>query len=118
MDALAQNVRSRDGTRIAYSVSGDGPTLLHLQVPSLSHIELYPRVPGGRDYLERLGKGRRQIRIDFRGTGMSERTYMDHSPGALVDDLEAVIDEVGVEQLDVSAGGARVSPALGLALRR
>ena len=87
MDAPVRYVRSRDGTRIAYSVAGEGPVLAHLQVPSLSHIELYPRLPGGREYLERLGRGRRLVRIDFRGTGMSDREYEDHSPDALTDDL-------------------------------
>ena len=118
MDTPVRYVRSRDGTRIAYSVTGKGPALAHLQVPSLSHLELYPRLPGGRDYLERLGRGRTLISLDFRGTGMSDREFEDHSPDALTDDVEAVLDDLGVEQLEVSAGGARVTPALGLALRR
>jgi DNA-binding CsgD family transcriptional regulator/pimeloyl-ACP methyl ester carboxylesterase len=118
MDAPVRYVRSRDGTRIAYCASGQGPALAYLQVPSHSHIELYPRLPGTREYLERLGRGRKLIRIDFRGTGMSERTYADHSPRALTDDLEAVLDDLGITQMDVLAGGARVTPALGLAMRR
>lgn len=111
-------VRSRDGTRIAYSVTGDGPALLHFQVPSLSHIELYPKLHGAKDYLDRLGEGRKLIRMDFRGTGMSEREFEDHSPEALTNDAEAVIDDLGIDEMDLFAGGARVTPALGLALRR
>ena len=75
MDASVRYVQSRDGTRIAYNVAGDGPALLYLQVPSVSHIELYPRLPGAREYLERLGRGRTLIRMDFRGTGMSGREF-------------------------------------------
>ena len=118
MDAPVRYVRSRDGTRIAYSVVGDGPPLVHLQVPSLSHIELYPRLPGARDYLERLGRGRKLIRVDFRGTGMSEREFEDHSPEALTDDVEAVVDALGLNDFELTAGGARVTPALGLTTRR
>jgi DNA-binding CsgD family transcriptional regulator len=118
MDSPVRYVRSRDGTRIAYCLAGDGRALVYLQVPSLSHIELYPRQPGACEYLERLGRGRRLVRIDFRGTGMSEREYGDHSPDALTDDIEAVLDGIGIDRFDLVAGGARVTPALGLALRR
>jgi DNA-binding CsgD family transcriptional regulator/pimeloyl-ACP methyl ester carboxylesterase len=118
MNGEVRFARSRDGASIAYSVRGQGPVLLHLQVPSLSHVGLYPQFPGAKSYLERLGAGRTLIEIDFRGTGLSERHYEDHSPEALTDDIEAVVDQLGLEQFDISAGGARVTPALGLAARR
>lgn len=118
MNGEVQFVRSRDGASVAYSVQGRGPVLLHLQVPSLSHLTLYPKLPGAKSYLQRLGEGRTLVEIDFRGTGLSERHYEDHSPEALTDDIEAVVNHLGLERFAISAGGARVTPALGLAARR
>src|SRR5688500_3876491 len=110
MDAPVRYVRSRDGTRIAYSVTGEGAPFLHLAVDALSHIELFPRLPGARDYLERLGRGRQLIRMDFRGTGMAQREYEDHSPDALTDDVEAVVDALGIKRLILLASSTRVTP--------
>ncbi|MEO6398449.1 MAG: hypothetical protein ABIP13_08275, partial [Tepidiformaceae bacterium] len=45
---------------------GKGATLASLPPPNLSHIELYPRLPGARDYLDQLGRGRKLIRVDLR----------------------------------------------------
>lgn len=117
MEDSVRYARSADGARIAYSAAGHGPALAYLQVPSLSHIELYPRLPGARDMLSRLGRGRTLVRVDFRGTGMSQRAVEDHSPGRFVDDLEAVLDTLGIHVVDIVAGGARVTPALGFAVR-
>jgi DNA-binding CsgD family transcriptional regulator/pimeloyl-ACP methyl ester carboxylesterase len=99
-------------------VTGEGAPFLHLAVDALSHIELFPRLPGARDYLERLGRGRQLIRMDFRGTGMSQREYEDHSPAALTDDVEAVVDALGIKRLILMASSTRVTPALGLITRR
>jgi pimeloyl-ACP methyl ester carboxylesterase len=118
METRASYVRSRDGARIAYTVSGSGPALAILQIPSLSHIELYPHQAGAAEFLRSIGAGRTLIRLDFRGTGMSERQPTDHSPDALTGDLEAVVDACGIASLDIYAAGVRVSPALDFALRR
>ena len=118
MDTATRFVPSSDGTRIAYSVVGAGPALVHLQVPSASHIELYPRQPGAQAYLQLLGSGRTLVRIDFRGTGMSDREVSDHSPEALTDDLEAVVNALGLSRFELYAAGARVTPALRFAVRR
>jgi DNA-binding CsgD family transcriptional regulator/pimeloyl-ACP methyl ester carboxylesterase len=118
VDTVVKYVRSRDGARIAYCVTGEGPALAYLPIPSMSHVQLFPRQPGVAAFLERLGRGRRLIRMDFRGTGMSQRDCEDLSPEALADDLQAVVDDLGLEQLDVYAGGVRVSPTLRFALRR
>lgn len=85
-----------DGTRLAYTEVGSGPPLLC--------------VPGGPGraaaYLEDLGgldRDRTLVRLDNRGTGMSE---VPADPASLrfdrmADDLEAVRRHLGLEQVDV-----------------
>ncbi len=56
--------------------------------------------------------------MDFRGTGMSERDVSDHSPEAITDDLEAVLDDLEIGATDILANRARVTPAIRLAVRQ
>ncbi len=111
-------VHSRDGTRIAYSVTGDGPVLVKLAGPAASHIELYPQQHGVREYLAQLGHGRTLVRIDMRASGASDRNCADLSQAALADDVETVLDALAIDRFDLIAFGTRVVPALGVALRR
>jgi pimeloyl-ACP methyl ester carboxylesterase len=80
-------------------------------------VRPYSRLPGVRHFLDTFGRGRKLIRIDFSGNGMSERNFEDHSPEAATDDPEAVLDDVDIERVDIIAGGIRASPALGMAIR-
>lgn len=87
------------GVRIAVEIAGDGPPLI-----------LIPGAGGDRatwDALwSRLATGRRCVRYDLRGCGESEdstATGFRH-----VDDLVAVLDELGIDRADivgVSMGG-------------
>ncbi|WP_019059054.1 alpha/beta fold hydrolase [Streptomyces prunicolor] len=90
-----------DGTRLAYHASGDGPPLICL--------------PGGpmRDsaYLGTLGgltAHRRLIRLDLRGTGESEvpRDPASYRCDRLVDDVEALREELGLDRMDLLAHSA------------
>lgn len=58
---------------IAYQVTGDGPfDVVHVP-PFLSHVELSWQVPGMASFNRRLASFSRLIRLDKRGTGMSDR---------------------------------------------
>ena len=90
-----------DGTRLAYHASGDGPPLICL--------------PGGpmRDsaYLGTLGgltAHRRLIRLDLRGTGASEvpTDPTSYRCDRLVDDVEALREELGLDRMDLLAHSA------------
>ncbi len=118
MEWVARYTRSKDGTRIAYGVVGEGQPLVYLGPAGLSHIELYPTEPDGMRTLNALGRGRMLIRLDFRGTGMSARDAADLSPEALTDDLEAVLNALGLPSVDIFATVIRVTPAIRLAVRR
>jgi pimeloyl-ACP methyl ester carboxylesterase/DNA-binding CsgD family transcriptional regulator len=109
MEPRIQFCKTSDGVRIAYSVEGEGPALLVCPelVESLALVHL---VPGRAAFLKELGRGRRLVRYDTRGTGLSEREVEDVSLAALVRDIEAVVARAGLEGLAIYAtlaGGPR-----------
>ena len=85
---------SRDGVRIAYSVTGNGPPLLKT-ANWLSHLEYDWDSPIWRPWWEELARHFTLIRYDQRGCGLSDREVADISLDAWVSDVEAVADAVG-----------------------
>jgi pimeloyl-ACP methyl ester carboxylesterase/DNA-binding winged helix-turn-helix (wHTH) protein len=109
--SVRQKIRfctTADGTRIAYAVSGDGPPLVKTG-NWLNHLEYDWESPVWRHVFEALSSGRRLIRYDARGNGLSDRNVSDFSLQAFVSDLEAVVKASGVGRfalLGVSQGCA------------
>ena len=100
---------TRDGVRIAYATSGQGPPLV-LVVGWASHLTeglgspLYDQGGGiawhSRDHLV--------VRYDGRGFGLSERDIDDFSLDARVQDVEAVVDALDLGRFSIagiSSGG-------------
>jgi len=108
---LEQEIRfctTAEGVRIAYATSGTGPPLVKTS-NWLSHLEFDASSPMWRHWWMGLGEMHRLIRYDERGSGLSDRDVGEISLDAWVRDLEAVVDEVGLERfalLGVSRGGA------------
>jgi pimeloyl-ACP methyl ester carboxylesterase/DNA-binding CsgD family transcriptional regulator len=102
--------KSFDGTRIAFALSGKGPTLI--QGPYwFGHLEYEFHNPVWRPWIESLSREHTLIRMDERGCGLSDREVADISFDAIVRDLEAVVDAAGFERfvlLRHSQGGAVV----------
>ena len=94
--------RSSDGVRIAYAKHGSGPPLV---VAScwLSHLRHDWESPVWRHFLADLGRFATIIRYDERGHGMSDWGVEDHSLEARVADLEAVVDDVGLDRFALMA---------------
>jgi pimeloyl-ACP methyl ester carboxylesterase/DNA-binding CsgD family transcriptional regulator len=98
MDASSvQYVTTRDGFKIAFAVTGSGPTLVYMP---FSIQSLGPATDPGGDWgqypqLARLAPHVRLVRYDTRGQGLSTRGLReDHSLEAYVRDLEAVLDHL------------------------
>ena len=95
---------------IAYQVLGDGPVDL-VYVPGwVSNLEVAWEHPGIARYFRRLAAFSRLILFDKRGTGLSDRVPPDRLPTLeqRMDDVRAVMDEVGSERAVVmghSEGG-------------
>ncbi len=107
---MTQNIRfctAPDGVRIAFAMHGSGPPLV--RAPTwLTHLEFDWESPVWRHWLVGLGERNRLLRYDERGCGLSDRNVTDLSLEARVADLEAVIDDAGLEQvalLGISHGG-------------
>ena len=80
---------------IAYQVLGDGPIDIVL-VPGLtSNIEMFHELPGYTATLQRLARFARVITFDKRGQGLSDRMSGAPSLEQRMDDVRAVMDEIG-----------------------
>jgi class 3 adenylate cyclase/pimeloyl-ACP methyl ester carboxylesterase len=100
-----QYVRSADGAGIAYWAIGEGVPLVILPNTPFSHLQLELGIPECRDWYERLLPGRRLVRYDARGFGLSARDVTDFTLEAHLCDLEAVVDRIGAKQVALYATG-------------
>lgn len=97
-----------DDVRIAYAVTGEGPDLVKA-ANWLSHVEYDWNSPVWRHWLEDLSRHTRLVRYDERGCGLSDREISDLTFERWVDDLETVVDTIGLDRfplLGISQGGA------------
>ena len=100
---LKQHIRfckSPGGVRLAYATAGEGPPLVQT-ANWLTHLEYDWESPIWRRTLERLAAGRRLIRYDERGCGLSDWEVEDISFDAFLSDLETVADAIGLERFDL-----------------
>jgi pimeloyl-ACP methyl ester carboxylesterase/AraC-like DNA-binding protein len=114
-----QDVRyctATDGTRLAFSVMGEGPPLVKT-ANWLNHIEHDWESPLWKHWLGEFARGRSLIRYDERGNGMSDWDTPELSFEAFVDDLECVTDCLGLEQFDLLAISQGAAVAIAFAVR-
>jgi class 3 adenylate cyclase len=80
---------------IAFQTIGDGPIDLILVPGIISHIEFLHEWPGYTAFLRRLSKFCRVVTFDKRGQGLSDRMSGAPSLEERMDDVRAVMDEIG-----------------------
>jgi pimeloyl-ACP methyl ester carboxylesterase len=83
---------------IAYQVIGDGPVDIILVPGIASHVEFLHEFPGYTAFLRRLSRFARVITFDKRGQGLSDRMSDAPSLEQRIDDVRAVMDEIGSRQ--------------------
>ena len=101
--SLGQRIRFVDGfggARIAYSVIGSGPPIVMVGGWH-SHLELDLESPVWRPWLAELSRGHSIVRMDTRGSGLSDRDVADHSLEARVADLEAVVGALAIKRFAI-----------------
>jgi pimeloyl-ACP methyl ester carboxylesterase/AraC-like DNA-binding protein len=91
---------SADGARIGYSDIGDGFPLLQPAV-WFHHVELDWNTAAWAHWMALAAEGRRLIRSDLRGIGLSDPDPPRWTFEALVEDFEAVVEASGVERFDL-----------------
>jgi pimeloyl-ACP methyl ester carboxylesterase len=99
--------RGEGGRRIAYAVDGAGPVLV-LPAWWVSHVERDFAEPPFRDFFERLAARVTVVRYDRWGVGLSDRERTSYRMADDSSDLEALVAELGAEQValfGMSSGG-------------
>jgi pimeloyl-ACP methyl ester carboxylesterase len=98
--ALRQEVRfcaAADGTRIAYASVGSGPAIIKT-ANWLNHLEYDWESPVWSPLLHAIAAEHRLIRYDARGNGLSDWEVDNLSLPAFVQDLETVVETIGVQR--------------------
>ncbi|MEM7635075.1 MAG: alpha/beta fold hydrolase [Pseudomonadota bacterium] len=102
---------SADGTRLAYATAGFGAPLVKA-ANWLSHLEFDWQSPVWKHFFNELASAHQLIHYDARGNGLSSWDVSDFSLDRQVEDLEAVVDTLGLEQfplLGISQGCAKAA---------
>jgi pimeloyl-ACP methyl ester carboxylesterase/DNA-binding CsgD family transcriptional regulator len=89
-------VRSKDQTNIAYALSGEGPPLVRAGT-WLTHVQHDWDSPIWAHWLRFMSARHTLVRYDPRGCGLSQSDVDNITFEDWVDDLEAVVDELGLE---------------------
>lgn len=99
---------TRDGLSIAYQRFGVGDHDLVYMPGTLSHVELSWELPGWRYTYERLASFSRFVKLDKRGSGLSDRHLGTGAPEDRIEDFRAVMDAEEIDRavlLGHSEGG-------------
>ncbi len=107
---------ARDGTRLAFSTTGEGPPLVKT-ANWLNHIEYDWESPLWRHWIREFSRRQRLIRYDERGNGLSDWDTPELSLDAFVDDLEAVADCLELDRFDLIAISQGAAVAIAFAVR-
>ncbi|MEO8456228.1 MAG: adenylate/guanylate cyclase domain-containing protein [Chloroflexota bacterium] len=96
MEREVRYCTSFDGTRIAYSIAGEGSPIVW--IPGwISHLEIDHQLSESMGILQYSAR-HLWIQMDKRGGGLSGRNISDLSLEARVRDVEAVVEDAGIDK--------------------
>jgi pimeloyl-ACP methyl ester carboxylesterase len=98
MEPRIQYAKTKDGVKIAFYVWGRGLPFVHMPAIPFSHVHLDWQLPQYRRFYAKQAESNRIVRYSARGTGLSDRQVDDLSIDAQLLDLEAVVDQVGLDR--------------------
>lgn len=105
MASRDQDIRfctTSDGVKLAYAVSGAGPPLV-MSATWLTHLEHQWRSLAWRPWLDAFSRGRKVLRYDARGCGLSDRDTSGLSFDNWVSDFEHIINSASFSRFDLLA---------------
>jgi non-specific serine/threonine protein kinase len=107
LDQRIAYCKTRDGVRIAYATTGEGPFLVRV-LGWFTHLEMEWAWPDLRALWEQLAATHTVVRYDGRGIGLSDRWTGEFTEETRELDLGAVLEAVGARSaalLGISEGG-------------
>ena len=107
--------RTVDGVNIAWASTGEGAPVVRA-LGWFTNLEYEWAWPRARNFWETFGKGRRLIRYDGRGMGLSD-PWEGFSAEIRLRDLEAVADASGADSFDLVGLSEGCGTAVNYALR-
>jgi class 3 adenylate cyclase/pimeloyl-ACP methyl ester carboxylesterase len=96
MELRMQYATTRDGVRIAFGTAGSGPWIVRAPGIPFTHCQL--EWEQGSDFFDQLAANWSVVQFDPRGTGLSDRNVEDFSLEGRMLDLEAVVDQLGLDK--------------------
>ena len=109
--------RASDGVRIAYAASGEGYPLLFVHGWA-SHLEFWGKMPRAEEFVHsKLAQHFRYYRYDARGWGLSDRDVTDFSLGKKLLDVEAVVENAGLDRFAMVAASEGGPTAISYAVQ-
>ena len=117
MEPRIQYAKTKDGVNIAYYALGHGPGIVRMPNNIWSHFQLqWQEVPEQRAIAEATAARFTYVEYDSRGAGSSTREVSDFSLDAHMLDLEAVVEQLGLENFtligQVNAGPVAIAYAV------
>jgi class 3 adenylate cyclase len=97
-------VTTADGVRIAYCCHGEGAPLVFVRGWA-SHLGLMWEEDAYRAYFEKLARHLQVVRFDARANGLSDRDVERLDLDGLTDDVEAVMDGLGLNEVAMWGSG-------------
>ncbi len=103
MEPRIQYAKTSDGVSIAYWTMGEGEPFVEMPGLPFAVSQLEWQMPETLRWHQQLASGRKLVRYDCRGFGLSEREVDDFTVGAMIRDLEAIVEHLGLERFVVFA---------------
>ncbi len=98
MEPQVQYAKTSDGVSVAFSLAGSGPPLVYARTWPAVHVQLdWQQEDPGKLY-KALAAKRTLITFDRRGAGLSDRGVSELTLEEFTLDLEAVVDQLGLER--------------------
>ena len=114
-----QYAKTSDGVSIAYAVFGEGTPLVYTAGVSGLGLHFYSFMLGSRRGVDTVvAEGVQVIRYDSRGTGSSDRTAQDFSLETMMLDLDAVVNQLGLDRFALHGHFVGAQPAVAYAVRQ
>jgi class 3 adenylate cyclase len=108
MEPQIQYAKTSDGVTIAYYAIGQGQAFVWMELPS--HLQAERKLLAQWRVYEDLSRIATLVRYDHRGFGLSQRDISDFALDALLSDLEAVVDKLGLTTFVLLAMGGWTAP--------